>query len=287
MAIDYTRRDRNPAPPEPQPPASVPPAAPPSSVPPVSPPAGGGINYTRPGRSTPPPPATPVAAPPSPAAAPPPPAPASPAAQAPPISLSKVTLTKNAPSVSLTKGGQRQGVMRVNLNWTAKSPSKGFLAKIAGTDSIDLDLGCLYELSDGTKGGIQALGNSFGNLQRPPYILLDGDDRSGASVGGENLLINLEEPGRFRRILIFAMIYQGATRWTEANGVVTLFPTAGPQIEVKLDGESTNAPVCSIALLENHGGDLVVQREVKYISGSQKKLDEAYNWGLRWAPGSK
>ena len=198
-----------------------------------------------------------------------------------------MTLTKSAPSVSLTKRGEGQGTMRVNLNWTSKAPGKGFMAKLAGADSIDLDLGCLYELTDGSKGGVQALGRQFGNLKQSPYILLDGDDRSGASVGGENLLINLEQPGRFRRILIFAMIYQGATKWAQANGVVTLFPTAGPEIEVRLDGDDSVSRVCAIALLENRGGELHVQREVRYINGSQKKLDEAYGWGLNWAPGSK
>jgi len=257
MPIDYTKRNSGPPSPEPERPASP------------------GIDFSRPSRAATPPPAPPAPIP----AAPPPPVR--------PISLNKVTLTKSAPTVSLTKGGQSQGVMRVNLNWTAKAPGKGFMAKLAGTDSIDLDLGCLYELSNGQKGGVQALGRAFGNLQQPPYILLDGDDRSGASVGGENLLINLEQPGRFKRILIFAMIYQGATKWTEANGVVTLFPTAGPQIEVKLDGEGRQARVCSIALLENQGGELVVKREVQYINGSQKTLDEAYGWGLNWAPGSK
>ncbi|MEO5834980.1 MAG: Tellurium resistance [Nakamurella sp.] len=204
-----------------------------------------------------------------------------------PISLSKITLTKAAPTISLTKGGQRQGVMRVNLNWTSKAPGKGFLAKLAGSDQIDLDLGCLYELADGQKGGVQALGKQFGNLQRAPFILLDGDDRSGASVGGENLLINLEQPNRFKRILIFAMIYQGATKWGEANGVVTLYPTSGPEVEVRLEGEAPGARVCGIALLENRGGELMVSREVRYVTGSQKALDEAYGWGLNWTPGSK
>jgi len=72
----------------------------------------------------------------------------------------------------------------VNLNWSQGAPPKktGFLAKLAGAGSgaVDLDLGCLYELADGSKGVVQALGNSFGSLTSPPYISLDGDDRSGA-----------------------------------------------------------------------------------------------------------
>ena len=55
---------------------------------------------------------------------------------------------------------------------------------MGGTSGIDLDLGCLYELNDGRKGAVQALGNAFGSLTNPPFISLDGDDRTGDSVGG-------------------------------------------------------------------------------------------------------
>ncbi len=43
------------------------------------------------------------------------------------------------------------------------------------------------ELRDGSKGVVQALGNSFGSLQQPPFIALDGDDRSGSVSGGPSL----------------------------------------------------------------------------------------------------
>jgi tellurite resistance protein TerA len=40
-------------------------------------------------------------------------------------------------------------------------------------------------------------------------------------------------------------------------------------------------------LLENQGGELVVRREVNYINGGQRALDEAYGWGMRWTTGRK
>ncbi|WP_067537810.1 TerD family protein [Nocardia crassostreae] len=211
------------------------------------------------------------------------------AAGAPGVSLSKVTLTKTERSVDLTKAGERQGVMRVNLNWTSGAPRKtGFLAKLAGLGGgVDLDLGCLYELADGSKGVIQALGNSFGALHARPFVALDADDRTGAVAGGENLNINLERPEAFRRILIFAMIYEGAPNWAAVDGVVTMFPTAGPQVEVRLDSAVAGARICAIALLTNTGQGVTVQREVNYIRGNQADLDRAYGWGLKWAAGSK
>ncbi|MFD6102729.1 tellurium resistance protein [Nocardia salmonicida] len=208
---------------------------------------------------------------------------------APPVSLNKLTLTKADRTVDLTKSGERQGAMRVNLNWSSGAPRKtGFLAKLTGTGAgIDLDLGCLYELADGSKGVIQAVGNSFGSLHSPPYIALDADDRSGAAAGGENLHINLERPELFRRVLIFAMIYEGAANWAAVDGVVTMHPTSGPQVEIRLDSAVTGARVCAIALLTNTGQGLTVRREVNYITGNQAILDHDYQWGLKWAAGSK
>ncbi|UYP20951.1 Tellurium resistance [Rhodococcus sp. Z13] len=204
------------------------------------------------------------------------------------MNLSKITLDQNTHSVSLVKAGEKQGIMRVNLNWSSQSSPKGFLGRLMGSSNgIDLDLGCLYELSNGRKGVIQALGEAFGNQHRAPYIALDGDDRTGAIESGENLFINLTNPENFKRVLIFAYIYEGVPNWAAADGVVTLYRTTGPEIEVRLDSGDNRAPMCAIALLENMGGEIQVRREVRYIRGDQEDLDRAYNWGLRWTPGSK
>ena len=41
------------------------------------------------------------------------------------VNLSKVTLTKSSPTISLTKSGGGSGVLRVNLNWKTTAPSSG------------------------------------------------------------------------------------------------------------------------------------------------------------------
>jgi tellurite resistance protein TerA len=197
-------------------------------------------------------------------------------------------LTKAAPSVSLTKSGGAGGVLRVNLNWNQRpAGGGGFFKK---TQQLDLDLGCLWEFTDGTKGVVQALGNAF--VAQPfglsePIISLDGDDRSGAVSGGENLSVNLAHLAKIRRILVFALIYEGAANWAAAQGVATLYPTNGQQIVVNLDDPREGARICAIAMLENSGADLTVRREVNYINGGQRALDEAYSWGMRWTAGRK
>ncbi|WP_408051046.1 TerD family protein [Streptomyces sp. HO565] len=249
------------------PPAAVPPA-PPAVVPPAPP-------MTRPA-GTPPPPAT--------------------APSAEPVRLTKVTLTKAAPSVSLTKQGGTSGAMRVNLNWEVRKQFSGWARKlgrpVAMHDDLDLDLCCLFELSDGSKGVVQALGNAFGSLHQPPFIHLDGDDRTGAVTTGENLTINLDHQKHFRRILVFVTIYEGARSFADLHATVTLQPQYGAAIDFSLDECTVPSTVCALALITNTGDDLVVQREARYLVpergvSPQRTVDHAYGWGMNWTPGRK
>ncbi|MEU2064569.1 TerD family protein [Streptomyces sp. NPDC013455] len=258
------------------------------SAPPTAPAAAPPPSVTAP---VPPRPVTaPAATPPRPGTAAPPPA-APPAPPAQPVRLSKVTLTKASPSVSLAKQGGTSGAMRVNLNWQMRKQFPGW-GRWGGAGDVDLDLCALYELTDGRKGVVQALGNAFGSLHRPPYIHLDGDDRTGAVASGENLTINLDHSQDFRRILVFVTIYQGASSFADLHATVTLQPQHGAPIEFSLDECTVASPVCALALITNTGGDLVVQREARYLvpergSSPQRTMDRAYGWGMNWTPGRK
>ena len=209
-----------------------------------------------------------------------------PATASAPVSLSKVTLTKSAPTVSLAKHGGSRGMLQVNLNWNARPPERGFFRK---TQQLDLDLGCLYEFADGTKGVVQALGNAFTARNRAgkQLLRLDGDDRSGSVSTGENLFVDLGDPSDIKRILVFALIYEGAANWAAANGVATLTPVGAAPIEVLLDDPRDGARICAIAQISNQGGEIVIKREVNYIDGAQRALDEAYGWGMNWTRGRK
>ncbi|WP_335933059.1 TerD family protein [Streptomyces sp. PTD5-9] len=249
---------------------------------------------TTPGGQLPPPvPPFPPATPPVSPAARTAPAPAAPST---PVRLSKVTLTKQAPTVSLAKQGGTSGVLRVNLNWEVRKQFTGWGRKlgraVAQHADLDLDLCALYELTDGRKGVVQALGNAFGALRQAPYIHLDGDDRTGAVDTGENLTVNLDHKDRFRRVLIFVTIYEGARSFADLHATVTLQPQHGAPIEFSLDECTVPSTVCALALLTNDGGDLTVQREARYLVpqrgvSPQRTVDRAYGWGMNWTPGRK
>jgi tellurite resistance protein TerA len=118
-------------------------------------------------------------------------------------------------------------------------------------------------------------------------IRLDGDDRSGANSAGENLVIDLAYADRIKRVLVFALIYEGAANWAAADGVVTLYQPSGPEIEVRLDDPRDGARICGVALLSGGGSELTVRREVNYVTGGQRALDEVYDWGMNWTVGRK
>ena len=231
---------------------------------------------------------------PAPSAAPTPaPAPVvPPAAPAPAskVNLSKITLDKQRPSISLEKKDGDFGEIKINLNWNRSSQNSGgggFFASLRGkSGGIDLDVGCLYEMENGSKGAVQALGNAFGDFRDAPFIQLMGDDRTGSVSDGEWLRINGKEWRQIRRVLVYAFIYEGAPNWQATDGVITLYIPGEAPIEVRLSEEDGSKGMCAIALLENVGGSVRVNRKVEFFKG-HSDMDKAFGWGMRWAAGSK
>ncbi|WP_067636078.1 TerD family protein [Actinomadura latina] len=305
LATDYgiSVDDPGQAAPPPAPPQPVQPPAPPAPqqqyAPPPPPPGG---QYVPPPPPPPPPAPGQYAPPPPPPGgqyAPPPP----PGQYAPPLGQyapppgppqpqqqgGKISLTKNAPSVSLTKHGATGGHMRVNLNWTAREGvAKGRLGKRRRGVDLDLDLCCLWELQDGRKGIIHAIGD-MGALERAPFIKLDKDDRTGAIESGENLHINLDHTKDFKRILVFAEIYDGADDFRGLDAIATLFPVGAPPIDMRMDDCVDASRDAVLALIENVNGELVVRREGRFIlpppgraRWGKMAVDQAYAWNLEW-----
>lgn len=211
------------------------------------------------------------------------------------INLNKVVLTKEQPSISLTKSvnlskSEGFGKIRVNLNWN-QSPQQATNSLFGGlfgnkNKSIDLDLGAFIRFKDGDKSLVQALGNSFGNYQNHPFIQLENDDRTGLNLSGEWININGAKWDEIDEIIIFTFIYEGVPNWAKTDGVVTIHIPHQPPVETYLmDGENSNI-MCAIARLKNINGNISVERLDRYFS-SHKTIDQAYNWGFEWRAGSK
>lgn len=200
------------------------------------------------------------------------------------ICLSKVSLTKEKPAISLTKR-DNFGEIRINLNWHRGSSKSGF-AGMFGSRGIDLDLGAFVALQNGYKSVIQALGNAFGDFRDEPYVQLKGDDRTGDMSDGEWLHINGREWKHIREVLIYAFIYEGVPGWDKTDGVVTIHVPDQPPIETRLTEGENRRTLCAIARLVNENGAIKVERINQYFKG-QNEMDRAFGWGFRWRAGSK
>ncbi|MEU8193832.1 hypothetical protein AB0C10_08625 [Microbispora amethystogenes] len=186
----------------------------------------------------------------------------------------RVVLTKEAPRMSIPRGG---GQMRINLDWRSSE-----------TFPVDLDLCCLWELTDGSRGCVQALGDKFRVPKdgADPVIMLDRDERWGGS-GGENMIVDMAQVHLIRRILVFAHIFDGVPNWAAAGAVTTVFPVSGPPIEVALDDANPRARVCAVFMLHRVGEELGIRREIRYFSRGHRGMDAAYQWGLTYRAGRK
>ena len=212
---------------------------------------------------------------PAPAPAPAPTPKPAPAPPEPKVNLSKISLKKSGEShkIDLTKNSRR---IHVNLNWDQR---RGLFSR-----GIDLDLACMYRLKGGRQGVIQALGNSFGAADQPPYIRLDKDDRSGASANGENM--DFFRPELIDFAIVFAFIYEGVPNWRSTNARVVLSQQGAPDIEVQIDNPNSNERFCVLASLTGRDGGLEVRREDLFFN-SHRSVDAHYHFGFRWVAGHK
>lgn len=216
------------------------------------------------------------------------PAPAAAPAPAPAVNLSKVSLTKEKPSISLRKKDD-YGQIRVNLNWNQRQSNNSggfFKGMFNNNKGIDLDLAAYVELSDGYRTIVQALGNKFGCFRDEPFVELQGDDRTGSTSSGEWIHINGTEWKNIREVLIFTFIYEGVPSWENTDGCVTIQVPGQPPVETFMTEGNNRQNMCAIARLVNEDGAIRVERINRYFSGHQE-LDQAFGWGFNWKAGSK
>ena len=181
----------------------------------------------------------------------------------------------------------------VGLAWNNIIVEKtgGFLGlmKKAMKKGVDLDLGCFYELQDGTRGVLQPFGELFGNLNRPPYIALSGDERTGDAQGDdEYFTINGFKWPQIKRILVYSYIYQGATDWSQIKPDLTidLKMSDVEPLHVQPALKTSKMTVCALAMIKNVKDGVQISTHGEYFT-SQAAMDRAFGFGLQWEDGAK
>lgn len=194
-------------------------------------------------------------------------------------------------TIAVSPGPDGFEFIRIMAAWdNVKAEESGLVGKLikkATQTGVDLDLGCLYELADGTRGCLQAFGKKFGDYNNPPYMGLSGDERTGDARGpDEYILVNGSRWDEIRRLLVYIYIYKGAPNWAEINPRIFVDVPGQDDLVVTLKTYDKRQAICLIGGLENVRGGIKLTNYTEYFPG-HAEMDRAFGFGLEWADGKK
>jgi len=199
----------------------------------------------------------------------------------------------NDPGQSIAVSSAKDGFenLLIGVEWdntnVQKSGFFGKLLKKATKQGVDLDIGCLYEMADGTRGALQAFGEKFGDYDQAPYISLSGDERTGDAEGhDEFMLVNGAYWDKIKRILVYIYIYEGAPSWSDINPQIILDVPGEDDLIVTLGEHNDHLCLCAVGGLENVRGGIRLTNYTEYFPG-HAEMDRAFGFGLDWADGKK
>ena len=194
-------------------------------------------------------------------------------------------------NIAISPGPEGFESIMIGVEWdnvaAEKSGFFGKLLKKATNKGVDLDLGCLYELEDGTRGAIQAFGDKYGSFNEAPYIRLSGDERTGNTVGmDETMAVNGAHWTKIKRMLIYMYIYDGAPNWKEINPHLVIDVPGEDDLVVTLSAHDDSLALCAVGGLEQVRGGIKLTNFTEYFPG-HPEMDRAFGYGLEWGEGSK
>jgi tellurite resistance protein TerA len=192
--------------------------------------------------------------------------------------------------ISPPEGGFQKIHIGMAWNNIIVEESGGFmgLMKKAMRKGVDLDLGCFYELTDGTRGILQPFGELFGKYNERPFIHHSGDERTGDAAGDDEYLeVNGRQWSDIKRILIYTYIYKGSNNWNAIKPEVTINLNDGrdPFI-IRPALKKNDLTVCALATLKNVKNGMQIVTHGEYFN-SQAAMDRAFGFGLEWEDGAK
>lgn len=194
-------------------------------------------------------------------------------------------------SISVSPGTDGFESLMIGVEWhNVEVQRAGFFNKLlkkATKQGVDLDLGCLYELEDGSRGAIQAFGNKFGNFDGPPYISLSGDERTGDSDGLDEVIrVNMAHWDKIKRMLVYIYIYSGAVNWEQINPHLIIDVPGENDLVVTLGAHDNSLALCAVGGLEQVRGGIKLTNYTEYFPG-HPEMDRAFGYGLDWSDGRK
>ncbi|MCM1452327.1 MAG: hypothetical protein NC102_08705 [Clostridium sp.] len=206
-----------------------------------------------------------------------------------------MTLNKNGESATIALPQNIDGEIRIKLTWT-KDTNAGFFQRMLGADSVDLDLGCYYELANGERTLIDCLqfvADGFspssehskqGCYDEEPYIWHTGDHRGQSrDEAMEEILVNPAGLPHIKNITVYAYIFDGPASWEAFGAKVAIEIPGCDPVEMALPGDGSKNRFCAAMRLE-------VCDDAKSIKATKlgtmhlghSDCDQDYGWGLKY-----
>jgi tellurite resistance protein TerA len=194
-------------------------------------------------------------------------------------------------SIAITPGPNGFDKIMIGVAWdNFKVRDQSFIGKMLKKTKkveVDLDLGCLYELQDGTRGALQAFGKKYGGYDVPPFVALSGDERSGSKKGlDEAIFVNGLHWEAIKRLVIYIYIYEGAPRWSFIRPQIILDVPGENDLVVTLGAHNDALALCAVGGIENIRNGIKLTNFTEYFPGHEE-MDRAFGFGLDWADGQK
>lgn len=163
----------------------------------------------------------------------------------------------------------------------------GKLLKKATKQGVDIDVGVLYEMQDGTRGALQAFGDLYGDYDSAPFIRISGDERTGNKQGDdEDIHVNGQKWADIKRLVVYIYIYAGVGNWETIKPKITIRIPGEQPLTITPAIKKTDLPVCAVAAIENDNNAIKFTNYGEYFPG-HAEMDRAYGFGLKWDDGQK
>ncbi len=194
-------------------------------------------------------------------------------------------------TIAVSPGPEGFESITIGVEWdNIQTQNAGFFGKLlkkAAKRGVDLDIGCLYEMKDGTRGAIQAFGEKFGTYDAAPFMSLSGDERTGDAEGqDEYILVNGAHWDKITRILVYIYIYDGAVNWKQINPHILIDVPGDDDLVLTLGAHDDTLALCAVGGLENVRGGIKLTNYTEYFHGHHE-MDRAFGFGLDWDDGKK
>jgi len=203
-------------------------------------------------------------------------------------------LTNSGDSKSIALPDKIDGEICIRLTWT-KDTNAGFIQRILGGDSVDLDLGCYYELANGNRTLIDCLQfaaeapaprseqSKQGCYDHEPYIWHTGDNRGRDKDHAEVLLVNPDGLDAIKCITVYAYIFDGPASWNAFGAKISLIIPGCEEITVSIEGDGSKNRFCAAMHIEiSDAPKSITVTKLGTLHLGHSDCDQAYGWGLHY-----